>query len=191
MILYSETAILLAVLTVLRMPIDKSGGGFSAKECDIEADEMAPGTVGDLYVAVVPGGWRPGPRHNSAGGVWDIIFDVDVLVIKRTGAFPRDRTRDVLIGSDYLGNLSSLNSDLERVLNAIDFDLGYTVNNTANRLILDKTGSSEGFVEPLKFKGLDKKPRIANAEIFGGNGTKAGLIRGIYFGGARRITTRT
>lgn len=189
--MYSETALLLGVLTVLRMPLDKSGGGFSAHECDIEADEMAPATVGDLYVAVIPGGWRPGPRHNSAGGVWDIIYGVDVLVIKRTGAVPRDRNRELVIGSDYLGNLASLNHDVDRVFHAIDFDLGYTVNNTANRLITDKTGSTEGFVEPLKFKGVDKKPRIANAELFGGTGGKAGLVRGIYFDGARRISTRT
>lgn len=190
MFLYSETALLLAVLTVLRMPLDKSGGGFGAKECDIEADEMAPATVGDLYVAVTPGGWRPGPRHNSSGGVWDIVYGVDVLVIKRTGNVPRDRQREVLIGSEYLGNLESLNHDVDRVFSAIDFDLGYTVNNIANGLIEQKTGSTAGFVEPLKFKGVDKKPRIANAELFGGTGGKAGLIRGIYFDGARRITTR-
>ena len=188
--MFSETALLLAVLAVLRMPLDKSGGGFAARECDIEADEMAPGNVGDLYVAVMPGGWRPGPRHNTSGGVWDIIYGVDVLVIKRIGAVPRDRTRESLIGSQYMGNLTSLNADLDRVFNAIDFDKGYTVNNTANRLITQETKSTAGFIEPLKFKGVDKKPRIANAEIFGGTGTKAGLIRGIYFDGARRVVTR-
>lgn len=190
MILQSETSLLLAVLKVLRLPLEKSGAGFSALECDIEADEMSPATVGDLYVPVIPGGFRPGPRHNTSGGVFDFIFAVTVLVIKRTGNVPRDRTREVLIGG-YANNLCSLNDDCDRVINAIDFDLGYTVNNIANGIITERTGSSEGFIEPLKFKGIDAKPRIANAELFGGTGTKAGLVRGIYFDGARRIVTRT
>ena len=30
--------------------------------------EMAPAVVGDLYVVLMPGGFRPGPRRNTSGG---------------------------------------------------------------------------------------------------------------------------
>lgn len=189
---FAETALMIGARTVLRMPLNERGGGFDPKQCEIEADEMAPATVGDLYVVVMPGGYRPGPRHNTSGGVWDLIYGIDVLVIKRVSHVPRDRTRNVMIGSGYLGNLDSLNEEVDRVINALDFDLTYLVNRTANGLIEKETGSTQGFVEPLKFTGVDKRPKPATPELFGGTGQgKAGLVRGVYFHGARRITTRT
>jgi hypothetical protein len=180
---YGETALLLAVRNVLRMPLDQGGAGFKTTECEIEYDEMAPGTVGDLYVAIMPGGWRPGPRHNTAFGVHDLVFGVDAVVIKRVGNVPRDRMRET-----FLLNLDSLSAEIDRITTAIDFT--YLVNNTANALITAKTASTEGFIEPLKFTGVTPRPRPAPAELFGASGTQAGLMRTVSFHGARRVTTR-
>lgn len=187
---YAETALMLAVRTVLRMPVDQRGAAMAGKECEIEYDEMSPANVGDQYTAIMPGGVRPGPRHNTSGGVHDLVYGVDVLSIARIGNVPRDRLRDVM-GSEYAGNVAALNEQFDKILTAIDFDFTYLVTRTANEIIAKKTGSAQGFIEPLKFTGCDKRPRIANAELFGGTGTKAGLVRGLSFHGARRITTRS
>lgn len=180
---YGETALLLAVRNVLRLATDQGGAGFGELQCEIEYDEMAPGTVGDVYLAVMPGGWRPGPRHNSSGGVHDLVYGVDVVVIKRVGNVPRDRMRET-----FLSNVDSLNVEIDRIVTAIDFK--YLVNTVANTLIEEKNGSTEKFIEPLKLSGIDKRPRAAPGELFGGNDTNAGLLRTVFFHGARRITTR-
>lgn len=179
---YAETALLQAVQIVLRMPVDERGAAYKNHECEIEADEMAKATVGDLYVAIMPGGRRPGPRHNTSGGVFDLVYGVDVLVVARTSNVPRDR---------YAETVAALNAEADRILGTIDFDFAYLVQRTANALIEKKTGSTEGFVEPLKFTGCDAKPRPANPELFGANGaSQSGLVRKLSFHGARRITTR-
>jgi hypothetical protein len=188
---YAETALMQAVRTVLRMPADQRGAAYKSGECEIEHDEMAPATVGDRYTAIMPGGVRTGPRHNTSGGVHDLIYGVDVLVIARIGNVPRDRLRDVMGGTEYAGNVAALNEEFDKILSTIDFDFTSLVNRTANEIISKKTGSAQGFIESLKFTGADKRPRVAAAELFGGNGNQAGLVRAMSFHGARRITTRS
>lgn len=175
----AETALLQAVRNRLR-----SENGYSDEQCEIEFDELAPGTVGDLYVVVLPGGWQPGPRHKTSGGVNDLVYGLDVTVIKRIRHVPRDRTRDV-----FLNNLDNLNDEIDAIYNAIDFV--YAVNDAANTIITNDNGSTEGFVEPLKFQSVERRPRQVNPELFAAQGTQAaGLARTISFHGARRITTK-
>lgn len=178
---YAETALLLAGRTLLRRPLNNGGAGFSDKECQIEADEMAPAVVGDLYVVLMPGGFRPGPRHNTSGGVYDLIYGLDVLVARRTGNVPRDR---------YLATLEALNAEVDRVITALDFDATNQLLQVANRLIREKTGTQDSFIEPLKFAGVDKRPKPAPGSFFGGTSTKAGIMRGVFFQGARLVTAR-
>lgn len=173
----AEKNLLVAVRNALR-----TDHKWSERECEIELDEMAPATVGDLYVAVLPGGWRPGPRHNTSGGVNDLVYGVDVLVVKRVRSQPRDRMRDV-----FLHNLDSLDRQLDDVHESIDWS--YEVMNAANELIAAETGSAYGFSEPLRFAAMEKRPRPAPAELFGSaQTTPAGLMRAISFGGARRLS---
>jgi hypothetical protein len=174
----AERALLLAVRDTLR----DSPYSFAETECEIEFDEMTPATVGQHYLAVMPGGWRPGPRHDSCGGVNDLVYGVDVLVIKRITNVPRDRRRNVFI--DQLGSLDAL---IDKVYQAVDFKYGLL--DTANGTIAVETGSLEGFVEPLKFSYVDKRPRLAPAELFSGaKDNAAGMMRLVSFTGARRLT---
>lgn len=175
----AERALLLAVRDALRGDSPKP---YTLDQCNVEFDEMAPATVGQLYVAVMPGGWRPGPHHNSCGGINDLMYGVDVLVIKRIGNVPRDRLRDT-----FLANLSSLDAEIDKIYPLIDFN--YDVLAAANQTIAEETGSTEGFYEPLKFAGVDKRPRVAPSELFNGReDTRSGLIRTIFFHSARRTT---
>jgi len=156
---------------------------FQDTEVQIEFDEMAPATVGNRYMIVLPGGYVPGPRHVSSGTIRDLVFGVDVLIAKRARHVPRDRTRDL-----YLLNLGSLASDCEAVVAAIDWR--YEVMNAANVTILAELGSSEGFEEPLKVAGIDSRPREAPPGLFGAAGQQAaGLMRTVHFHGARRTIT--
>jgi hypothetical protein len=178
--LAAEKNLLLAVRNRLR-----SQGPYTLQECEIEFDEMAPATVGNTYLAVMPAGWTPGPRHKTCGGISDLLYSVEVVVIKRITHVPRDRSRDV-----YFRNLRALTEDIDKVFTIIDFQ--YDLMNAANTLINTETGSEEGFIEPLKFTSISPKPQLVPAEVFAGtNEDRAGLKRSIVFGGARRITYKS
>lgn len=152
-------------------------------ECEIEPDEMVPAVAGDLYVAVIPGGFRQGLRHDTNSGVSDMIYGVDVAVIKRVAHVPRDRLRDV-----FLNNLRSLNYEVGRVISAIDWS--YTVSNAATTLIAAES-DTEGFIEPLRMNNLEKRPRVVPAEVFGATGGHlSGMLRIASFYGARRLAHR-
>ena len=179
----AEKSLLTAVRNRLRLAVLAGGAGYADNECEVEFDELAPATVGHVYVAVMPGGWAPGPRHKTCGGINDLVYGVDVLVVKRVTHIPRDRKRDV-----FLNNLDALTEEIDKIYSAIDFS--YPLLNAANALILAATGSSEGFMEPLNFAGVDKRPREVNPELFNDvpGKTKAGMARTIMFHGARRMT---
>ena len=180
----AEKALLMAVRDQLRLPTASNGAGYTPEQCEVEYDEMAPAVTGDLYVPVLAGGWVPGPRHNTCGGINDLVYAVRVAVVKRGSHVPRDRKRDI-----FLGNVGDLADEIDKIYNAIDWR--YTVNDAANAIILKQTGSSEGFTEVLKFAGIDDKPTAVDASFFGGNGKESGLMRRIWFRGARRETTKS
>jgi hypothetical protein len=176
----SEKHLLLAVRNRIR-----SECGYTEKECAIELDEMAPATVGNVYVAVVPGGCRPGKVQMTSGGVHDLVWNVNAFIVRRIRNVPRDRLRDT-----FLENLDSLDEEIDKIIEAIDWQ--YDVINAATTS-LEAAGLTPGFIEPLKFIGLDDKPRMANPEIFAGATQQAGsvpcgMVRAMRFGGARRVT---
>lgn len=183
----AEISLLRACRDRLRLPQNTSGGGggYSETECEVEFDEMAPATVGKVYVAALPGGWRPGPHHNTSGGVNDLVYSVRIAVVRRISNVPRDRKRSV-----FLDNLDSLDDDIDRIYSVVDWK--YELINAASAIILAEGGSSEGFIEPLRLVGEISQPREVGSEFFGGKpGDAAGMMRVLPFGGARRVTVKT
>lgn len=173
----SEKFLMIAVRDRLRTEWPYKPG-----ECDVDLDEDTPATIGQLYVGVLPGGWQPARWHNTCGGVNDLLYGVKVMVIRRISNVPKDRRVDV-----FLRDFGNLADEMDRIYQSIDFN--YLVNDRANELITAETGSTEGFVEPLKFVSIEERPRVAPAEIFGGSrDPAAGLMRTISFFGARRLT---
>lgn len=163
----TEVALLLAVRDILR-----AKGGYSESECDCEYDEEPSiTTLGDVYLAVVPAGWAPGPDNNACGGVLDELVSVDVACIVRGTQFPTDRLRNL-----FMNQLSGLNRHVRKVLTAVG-NFQYEINNLANASLND-----QGFVEPLRFGSVD-------ARYFGGReGDKnAGMVRVVHLVGARRL----
>lgn len=159
--------------------------GYKDGECEVEHDDMAPAVAGTTFISVTPGGWLKGPRHSTNGGVNDLIYNVDVTVIKRITHIARDRRKNV-----YLENVTGIADELDKIFEAIDFS--YDLINAASKLILEDTSSTEGFCEPLKFISCERKPRIVSAAMFAGaNEEAAAMARTISFGGARRVTTRS
>lgn len=174
--------LLLAVRNRLRTAVS-----LANDECQIEHDEMAPATAGNTYVVVTPAGIGPGPRHQTSGGIRDLLYAIDVTVVRRIGQIARDRVRDV-----YFSNVDALQVVVDSVVDAIDYD--YTTMAAANALILAAGGASAsyGFVQPLTFRGVDRKPRILSGEMFAGSPGhgRVAMARTINFGGARRITLK-
>lgn len=179
----AEKALLLAVLERLRLDTESGGAGFLDSESNCEPDMGFPATTGKLYVAAMPAGWVYGPTHSTSGGVRDLIYGVNVAVVKRLGNVPRDRKRSV-----FLDNLDSLDAEVDRVFQAIDWK--YEVTTAANAIILAETQSSQGFIKPLCGCGQVEPPRPAPPDMFAASGQQAaGMMRLIHFHGARRITT--
>jgi hypothetical protein len=175
----SEKYLLIAARNALRSAL-----GLRDDQCTVELDELAiPATAGDKYVAVAPFGVQRGPNHNASGGVRDLLYGISVIVVIRLGKVPRDRRRDAFL--DNLGGLSEL---VDSALTAVDWS--YEINQAANARILEETGVEQGFIEPLRFVGMDSRPQIVGAEIFGAEPETgvAGMKRAVHFSGARRIT---
>lgn len=181
----AEKNLLLAVRNRLRLATGSGGAGYAPEQCQVEALDEAPAVASDLYIIVGPMGWQPGPRHRSSGGVRDLIYSVGLFVAKRITDVPRDRRRDA-----FALRSGSLNDEIDKCFSVIDWK--YEVITAANALILAEFGSSEGFIHPLVFEGMDAKPRTLPGEFFGASNEKAaGLGRLVRFGKARRITTLT
>ena len=170
----SETALLTAVRHQI---ITKCG--YTDSQVGIELDEIIPPLVGDVYVHVAPGEWTPGDANNTSGGVLDEVLSVDVTVIMRAAKVPKDRRRGVLID-----NLDGINVRLRKIITAIG-NFSYDLINEANALLSD---GAEGFVEPLRFRGMSK-PHVVPSEQFSARAgePQAGIERTAKFGGARRI----
>ena len=174
--LASEKNLLLAVRNRLRTVAQ-----YANAICDIEFDEMAPAIIGDTYVIVMPGGWNAGPRHNTCGGVDDLVYSIRIAVVKRVTAVPRDRMRGI-----FYALSSSINAEFDKIHPVVDFN--YTTMNAANTLITAETASVEGFIIPLRFSSMGPL-RLVSGEMFAGTTEdRAGLMRTAVYGGARRIT---
>lgn len=176
----AENNLLLATLKRLKAECQ-----FTESQVQIEFDEQSPAIAPDLYVVVTTGGWQPGPRHATAKGVNDLVYSLNVTVVRKAGATPRDRRRNI-----FFRNLSSLTAEIDKVYAAIDWSL--TLMDDANDLILAETGSTQGFIHPLVFTSMERQPRVVPGEFFGGTAGEpvAGLARTISFGAARRITLK-
>lgn len=179
----SEKHLLIAVRDRLRAVCK-----YDKTECEIELDEMAMPTVGKLYVAVMPGGCRPGNVHAKSGGVRDLLWSANVMVVKRIREVPRDRLRNT-----FLLNLGSLDEEIDKIVEAVDWS--YEIIAAASTELEAEDPANQGFVEPLKFVGLDEKPQLASPDLFAGAQptVKGGMVtcgmkRIIRFGGARRVT---
>lgn len=176
----SESALLKAVRDQIR-----THDAFRDRQVNVELDEdVAPSVVGDLYVAVIPAGQTPGPHNDVARFASDIIYSVDVCVIMRAPKVPRDRQRDILIATT-----ASLEVYEVAIRSKVDFQ--EAVNVAADAYILAETGSTDVFVEMLKYHGCGRIRR-APAELFAGTPGEpvAAIKRTYHFRGARRLLNR-
>ncbi len=170
----SETALLTATRNAIRALAE-----FDNREVRIEFDEQVPAAIAHKYVAVMPGDIRPGPTHNTSGGVIDKVHGIRVMVIIRAVKKPRDRSRDL-----FLDNTGSMDAFVGLIEGVIDFS--DDLRNAANALIV-----GDGFTENLKWAGYSPLTFVASSMFQGRSGEeRAGLKRIIHFGGARIITNR-
>ena len=187
----SESALLRAVVAEIRA--HNGSATYQARQVEVEIDEFAPATVGELYIMVIPAGVEPGPAHNTSGGVIDKLHGVDVAMVLRAPKKPRDRRREYL--TDFRGTVGIGAHFAKHELNInLQIDFNYDVLATANAFILAESGSTDVFMEPLKFAGLGPI-REAPTEVFAGMpgesaASAAALIRTIRYRGARRIENR-
>lgn len=171
-----------ALLTAVRDAI-RTATGLNDRAVRIEIDEEAPAVAGDKFVAVMSDGVAPGASHDTNSGASDLIYSVAVMVAIRHTK-PRDRARD--IGWSISGALSEF---ITQINDAVDFV--YSVQTAANTFLSSQYSDTAGFVEPLRFAGIDARPRIAPAELFAAGGElRAAVVRTIRYTGARRIVTR-
>lgn len=181
----AEVCVLEGVRDVLRRKLV-----LTDNQCDCEFDEQVPSIASNTYFAVIGAGCEPGPTHNPSGGVRDFLHSVQVLVIQRN-VVARDQRRSM-----FLDRLSGINSELGRVIQAIDWQ--HDLLSYINALLYRDNPTAQPFVEMLRFIRMDPKPRMVNSELYagmtaGGKGTTPfiAMVRSVYFGRLRRIQTMT
>ena len=174
----TESALLEAVAERLRDSIE-----LDPTEAEVEHDEQAPVAVGEKYFCILAGGVMPGPSEAGSVLILDEIVNVDVTVIIRCANVSRDKVREV-----FLGNVKSLNSQVRKVVEAIHGKYDNVIN-LANTFIQRESGSTEGFIETLRFAGMDTRPRLVGGATFAARPeeSRAGLARTVRFRNARRI----
>ena len=171
-----EVYVLEAVRDTIRAKL-----GLSQSECECEFDEQIPAIAGDRYVAIIPAGCDPGPKHNTSSGVHDSLHGVQVLVLNRATSVPRDRRRSIFL--ERLGGINRLLSDIVKVL---DWQLDLL--SLTNHLLAVDYPNADHFIEPLRLARIDTKPKMINSDTFaaGPNGYVA-MGRSAWFGRCRRI----
>jgi hypothetical protein len=176
----SEIALLQAVRDTIQSSLN-----IDQSKCECEIDELPPAGAGEFYVSVMPGGIRPGPNNNQGGGVIDEIYSVDCCVIVRIPKEPADRYRNFII------NMALLNKPIAKVKAAIHFQVPVlTLANTYLQAEFPGINlGTNGFIEMLKFAGVDPRPQVVSGEFFKGINSepRAGLKRTVRFSGMRRI----
>lgn len=153
---------------------------------NIELDSQIPAIASDTYVAIVPSGAEPGPRHRSSGGVWDMVYKVRVDVYQRMAEVARDRNRDI-----FIDRLGALNGVLDAVIRYVNMNYELT-NTTAAALILDTPAAGGNYPEAFRTFTPDAHARTvfkdpydaADMQTAIGNPVIA-LARGVVFSGAR------
>ena len=178
-----ESALLRAVRDKIR-----AHTSFTDRQVDIEFDEMAPATAGDVYVMVLFGGVDETPINRSSGTVKDYEYGVDVAIAIRSPRKPRDRQREL-----WVDTAASFEVYENAIRDQVDFS--YSVLDDANTLMIaetEATGKCDEFIIPLRLTGVGPIRR-APAEVFAGvpGSGYAALIRTMRFRGARRPTTRS
>ena len=192
--LEAETALLAGVQVTLIAALE-----IDPRQCDVELDDEVPAIAADLYIAVTGGGITPGKRHNTSGGVWDLVMSVGVTLYERIGDVARDRRRSV-----FMDRLGGLNRRSTKAARAIDFSYGPL--STANEeLRIREPGDPDydpeaepniggEFVEPLRFAGSGP-PAAVHREPYAAAGYSKGdpvvaMKRSIRFTGARYLRVR-
>jgi|AACY02.16.fsa_nt_gi hypothetical protein len=182
--LLAETCLLQAVRDTLRSEIP-----LADERCDVELDDQLPSIAPQSYYAVTAGGTTPGPRHQSSGGVYDLVIDVRVTLFRRVPHRARDRRRNV-----YLDLLAGLNRKLDETIVLIDHS--YDLLADAAQLLNAHYPFAE-YPEPFRTFAPDTAPRMvyrdpydaADMQTRGGDPIIA-IARSVTFRGARAMHAR-
>lgn len=195
----AETSLLQAVRNKLILDLL-----LTENQCDVELDGQIPAIAKNDYFAVCPAGLRPGPRHRSSGGVYDLTVDVRVVMYRRVPEIARDRRRNV-----FIDLLRGMGLKLEQVIRSLDNN--YTLTTNAATIIADIIADTDidptppaiaanatgEWPEPFRTFTPDPKPTMVFRETYDAAefaGATADPIiaisRGILFSGARYLQVR-
>lgn len=202
----SQAALMMAARDRLQLLLS-----LTRDSCDIGLDGKPKPACGELYVAVHPAGWSPGPDGGDVG--IDEVFGIAVTITRRLNEAPGDRWgSEIWVKKD---------TGIEPIARRVALELAgdttgdittqsrYLVLQAANEYIRvwgragglglppEWEGSTEwagGFVDPLKFRdGGNPAPRgtdwFSAAPPSGelGEQIEAGVSQTLTFGGARRL----
>jgi len=177
---YSEIAVLEAVLWKLKITT-----GLDENHIDIVPTPQTIPTLSRAeHILISPNGWSPrGNPHNTSGGVRSETIGVAVTVINNLGAIPEDRKWK------YLFRYQAMSKMIAQVMVALDWQ--YDVLTKADEILLEATGSTEGFQKCLVWQNIDPTPGMIGPEFWGAaskarSPQHAGVSRTIRFSSMER-----
>ncbi len=165
----SQRALLLATRDHLRTKL-----GLKPEACEITFQGMPLPMSGETFFGVWEGDWNCQSTESL-----EETYGVSVTISVRLPAVPQDRQGPEILAKAGWGLMELA----EQVRAAIHSN--YELMDAANALI--KSSTTNGFVEPLRFKNGGRNERKAG-DWYAARGEKqAGMARTLTFGDAKRI----
>lgn len=174
--------------------------GLKLGQCEVELDNQVPAITAQDYYAITAGGIRPGPRHKSSGGVFDVEISVRVTLYRRVAEVARDRRRNV-----FMDLMKGTSVQLERVIRSLDYSYDLTTAALVLMQAVIDDGGHPGVVanaggrwpEPFRTFSPDTSSRMVTSDYDPAQMAGApadpivAISRGVLFSGARYMQVRT
>lgn len=184
-----------ALLYAVRDGIRAYSINYDQATCELMDDGRPPPRAGNVFVAI-HGGTARSDRDNQ---LYE-LYGFSVTLTMRVG-IPLDRVGDQLMSRNIervpLGYRQGFYAKLEQLRAYLHMNWQITVKqsqtpNSANdNLAAWLTGTVYGFVEPMRYRGLEAPPRLVGAEWFGADPGESdqeiGMVATLKFDGAKRV----
>lgn len=163
----------------------RSGMKLAESICDTRLPPGEPPVwSGSEYFAVWGSDWSAGEYTAESDDTFDEVFAVTITITKRIGDIPLDVLPGEVLHRTKLGLESTARKVIQTTIRG-----RFSICSRAQAILLDRqsTATIQGFVEPIRFLGVDP-PSLVGPDWFGAEeGGDAGLIMNVRLGNARRI----
>lgn len=185
-----------ALLYAVRDGIRSAGMNYDKATCEIMDDAKPPPRCGNFFASV-----HDGYMTSDADNQLNELYSLSVTLTMRV-TVPLDRVGDQQMARNIarvsLGDRHGFNAKIDQLRRLIHMNWGFVVltgqspNSANDNIVAWATGTVYGFVEPLRFTGVEA-PKLVGGDWFGAEPDAAdmGMKATVSFGRCRRMQPLT